>query len=224
MNVLWKDSENEICEGDYYLKEIKTSADYNLNDHVYYFSFDKEEDGHYKVVEINDLRPIINELKRTTIRVMKVDEQDVNERLVGAEFVLVKDKHDVNGDGVIDENDAITTAVSNSGGYAYFDDLPDGIWWIKEVKAPEGYEISTIWKKVTIKGTEIGIEAYDGDGNKLPSNDQGDTVTITWTNTLLPGTSETIPPSTGVDLNEPIYWLLIIISVLGILVLKSKKD
>ena len=224
LNVLWTNNEHKICDGDYYLKEIKTSDDYILNDHKYYFSFDENKDGRYKVVEINDLKPIINNLKRTTIQVMKVDEQDLTDRLAGAEFVLIMDENDLNSDGIIDEKDAIVTAISNSDGYAYFTDLPDGIWWIKEVKAPEGYEISTTWKKVTIKGTEIGIEAYDGDGNKLPSNDQGDTVTITWTNTLLPGTSETIPPSTGVDLNGPIYWLLIIISVLGILVLKSKKD
>lgn len=208
LNVLWKDSEHEICDGDYYLKEIKTSNDYILNDHKYYFSFDKEDDGRNKVVEVNDLKPIINDLKRTTIRVMKVDEQDINERLVGAEFVLVKDKHDVNGDGVIDEKDAVATATSNAEGYAYFNDLPDGIWWIKEVKAPEGYEIATTWKKVTITGTAIGIEAYDGDGNKLPSNDQGDTVTITWTNTLLPSEVIVVPP-TGIDTNSQYYyWIL----------------
>lgn len=209
---MWKDSEHAICDGDYYLKEIKTSNDYILNDHKYYFSFNKEEDGRYKIIEINDLKPIINELKRTTVRVMKVDEQDVNERLVGAEFVLVKDKHDMNGDGVIDENDAVSTAVSNSDGYAYFDDVPDGVWWIKEVKAPEGYEISTTWKKVTIKGTEIGIEAFDEEGNQLPSNDQGDIVTITWTNTLLPSEVIVVPP-TGIDTGVEVYhWILFYMS------------
>lgn len=223
LNMLWKDSEHKICDGEYYIKEINTSTDYIFNDYKYYFSFDKTEEGSYEVIEINNLKPIINELKRTTLCVMKVDEQNHNKRLTGAEFILVKDKYDVNEDGIIDEQDVVATAMSDSEGYAYFDALPNGIWWIKEVKAPKGYETSNSWRKITIVGTEMGIDVFD-DGNKAPSNNRGDTVTITWTNTLLPVTSETIPPSTGVYLNEPIYWFLLYTSALGILLLKLKKN
>lgn len=224
LNILWKDSDHKICDGDYYLKEIKTSNDYIINDQKHYFRFDRAEEGSYKVVEINDLKPIINHLKRTNVKIVKVDEQNQTKHLSEAEFVLVKDKYDVNGDEIIDEQDAIAITTSDEEGYAYFDDLPDGIWWIKETKAPKGYDITASWKKLTIKGTEVDIEAFDEEGNQIPFNNQERTVIITWSNTSTQDISEIMIPSTGVNLKEPIYWFLLVTSALFILILKLKEN
>lgn len=225
-NVLLSEKEFKLEDGNYYVQEIKTNDNYVLDDTKWYFDYDRERDGSTAVVAINDMKPIINELKEKdslTIEVMKVDEEDHTERLAGAKFILVKDGADWND---IQSSDIIATAVSGDNGLAYFKDVAEGIWWIKEIEAPVGYEASTTWKKVTVNTSGInGIEAYDENGNQIPSNDQGDIVTIVWPNRLLPGGGQEETPDTGAATYESLYGIIIMASAAVIIsLIKSRKN
>ena len=225
-NVLLSEKEFKLEDGNYYVQEIKTNDNYVLDDTKWYFDYDRERDGSTAVVAINDMKPIINELKEKdslTIEVMKVDEEDHTERLAGAKFILVKDGADWND---IQSSDIIATAVSGDNGLAYFKDVAEGIWWIKEIEAPVGYEASTTWKKVTVNASGInGIEAYDENGNQIPSNDQGDIVTIVWPNRLLTGGGQEETPDTGAATYESLYGIIMMASAAVIIsLIKSRKN
>ncbi|MBR5272421.1 MAG: hypothetical protein IKU25_03385 [Clostridia bacterium] len=121
--VLLKD----LPEGQYTLVETKAPEGYVVAEAERIFSI--TADDHEKVIGIE----IENLLRRMTVGITKVDSENREIRLAGAEFTLYRR-----------EGNAETTvaqAVTNSNGIVTFTDLPMGSYRIRETKAPAGYKL-----------------------------------------------------------------------------------
>ena len=105
-------------------------------------------------LEITDPRQTLD------IRVEKSSTDGSRKKLKGAEFTLyaAEDIHARSEDGetpgavLVRAGEAVSTAVSTAEGSAAFsEDLPHAAYYIRETKAPEGYEISD--RRIDCDGT-----------------------------------------------------------------------
>ena len=93
-----------------------------------------------------------------SINVLKVDKSDGSVITSGAEFTLTKD-----GDTAFSK--AITTGTD---GYAVFSNLEAGTYHLKETKAPDGYDLSTEVKDITLPGSNGNVEISFADTKTSP--------------------------------------------------------
>lgn len=104
-------------------------------------------------------------------------------KLAGAKFVLMKNdkyyKQDPDNKAVswVDSQDGATVVTTDENGAATFEGLEDGTYQLKEIEAPQGYNLLASPVEVTIKG----------------ANDDTETLTVTQpvensTGAILPGT------------------------------------
>ena len=142
----------DLSTGEYQIIETKVSSDdYRLPDGaVKTFKVEagkvyiKTADGYEKYGD-NENDKIYNEQKGLgKLRVHKVD--DHGDNLAGVEFTLYK----VDPTNPEDALYIVNTATTNSDGYAVWEDLPYGKYWIKETKARPGYVLDTEKKLVNI--------------------------------------------------------------------------
>lgn len=95
---------------------------------------------------------VYNERQHITIEVRKYEEGDKKKKkqLKGAYFTLYNAEAivDANGNVLVPKNTKLETITSVDGEYHFVSDLPLGKYYIKETKAPKGYEKSD--KKITI--------------------------------------------------------------------------
>ena len=111
----------------------------------------------------------------------KVDANETTTKLEGAEFILAdsngegkkylvqtKDKEGkvTNNTWTTDENEA-TKFVSGSDGKFEIKGLDDGTYYLQETKAPEGYNIDSTLKKVTINATTSNGQDWNGSAEAL---------------------------------------------------------
>lgn len=110
---------------------------------------------------------------RGSIKITKAAEEDTNIKLEGAEFNLYSSG---------DYENILSTKVSDSNGIIVFDDLPEGIYDIREISAPDGYEISkAIYKGIVVssdsgKSVDIVItnkKKQSGNNNDMDKNQGG---------------------------------------------------
>ncbi|MFV0494812.1 MSCRAMM family protein [Mycobacterium sp.] len=150
--------------GDYVLKETKTAEGY-VND-GWYKAFSITEDG--KTLTLFDGKPLKNKLITNDIKILKVDSDDNDKVLSGAEFGLY---HDLNGDGILQTNldtkndssiinefteeNRAAYGVTDEEGKLSFENIPYGKYILKETKAPENYEFDDT-KEVAISVNEDG--------------------------------------------------------------------
>ena len=80
------------------------------------------------------------------LKIIKQDEK-TNLRLSGAEFQLLDDK----------QNKVIANLKTDNNGEAITDDIPSGIYYLKEVKAPDGYELESTSKNIPLNFKENNI-------------------------------------------------------------------
>ena len=126
-----------------------------------------------------------NRLMKADINIHKVDEADRTIALQGAEFTMYADK---------ECTEKLSEAVSNQLGNASFKDITFGTTvYIKETKAPNGYELSDKVTEVTINDVWINKESR----NRV----------IEITNRKIPKT-----PNTGDNSSFTTYLLLLCIS------------
>ena len=124
----------ELELGTYYIREKASLKHYVLSDEV--FKVELTKHGQVETIEVN------NELVKANIGIHKVDEENHSIALKGAEFTMYADQACTK---------KISTVVTNELGNAQFKDLSFGSTvYIKETKAPEGYELSGKVIKVTI--------------------------------------------------------------------------
>ena len=124
----------ELELGTYYIREKASLKHYVLSDEV--FKVELTKHGQVETIEVN------NELVKANIGIHKVDEENHSIVLKGAEFTMYADQECTK---------KISTVVTNELGNALFKDLSFGTTvYIKETKAPEGYELSGKVIKVTI--------------------------------------------------------------------------
>ena len=139
-------------------KVIETAAPYGCAKVSKEYPAALEADGESAVVtltlEITDPRQTLD------IRVEKSSTDGSRKKLKGAEFTLyaAEDIHARSEDGetpgavLVRAGEAVSTAVSTAEGSAAFsEDLPHAAYYIRETKAPEGYEISD--RRIDCDGT-----------------------------------------------------------------------
>ena len=108
-------------------------------------SKNSEENGHPTITISNE------ELPKSEIEVAKFADTSTDgkkDRLGGAEFVL----KDENGE-------IIANKITGEDGKVSFGKYPTGTYYLEEVKAPEGYEKSNVYFRVTV--SEDGQVSYD---------------------------------------------------------------
>ena len=136
----------------YYVQEIATDEHYVLNGEKYLVNF--EYMGQEMTTVYVDCGQFVNELKRGTVKGIKVNELD--EPLENALFGLFN----TNCTEFTADN-AIVTSKSDSEGNFEFTDVPYGEYIVREIEAPIGYILSDKKYPVTISedGEIIEISA-----------------------------------------------------------------
>ena len=104
------------------------------------------------------------------IEIVKYDKENQNKKLLGAEFVLYKgegsNKQYYKWDETTKKVEWVATVgeatkrTTDSNGAASFDGLADGIYYLEETKAPEGYNPLSEPKEIKVTGS-------DADDSKL---------------------------------------------------------
>lgn len=125
--------EAKLPEGNYYIKELEGSEYFVIDNEIHYFSCSVSD---YEEVTLNTAPIIINE--STEVTGWKLSDNRMP--LKGAVIALYTDKNCTN---------EISKITTNEDGYFVFKDLPAGTYFLKELQAPKGYEISSKIYQVT---------------------------------------------------------------------------
>lgn len=138
--------------GSYYVKEISTENHYLLSETKYPVTFDYA--GHTErlvLLDVNEGNTIQNELIYGEVHGVKKGEE--GNELDGATFGLFK----------ADSDTPVMTTVSGEHGAFSFTEIPYGEYYVKELKAPEGYALNETSYPVSINGdgVEVDIEITD---------------------------------------------------------------
>lgn len=143
---------SDLPIGSYYVKEYAVDAQYLISEETYPIAFTYEDETTAVVrIEVNNGEAIWNRIIRGSITGIKVDEQ--GEPLPGAVFGLFRaDCTDFT------EENALLTAKSAEDGSFSFEDIPYGVWLVREIAAPEGYALSDEIFTVQISENDAVIE------------------------------------------------------------------
>ncbi|MEC0282019.1 SpaA isopeptide-forming pilin-related protein [Terribacillus saccharophilus] len=143
---------SDLQPGSYYFQETKAPENYDLNEEKLPFTIERSQVEAAQVRAENTLTP-------GAVSLVKVDEDDQNLRLTGAEYKL----QDANGE-VVKEN-----LVTNEEGRIVVEDLAPGTYYFVETQAPEHYQLDD---------TPIEVKVEKG---------QQEAAVVTASNTLIPG-------------------------------------
>ena len=182
-------AQNLISGQEYILREVNAPEGYKIAEEQKFIA------GKDKNVSLN----MTDELILTDIQVNKVDSQTLKPILSkDFEFTLYSDKECTKVLDVVSGN--------TTDGTANFKDLKYGIYYIKETKAPLGYELSTEVKEIVINDNLEGV---------------GSVHSFKYLNTLLPVTIT----KTGDNQSLGLYAGLAAASILGLgyIILKRKR-
>ena len=182
-------AQNLISGQEYILREVNAPEGYKIAEEQKFIA------GKDKNVSLN----MTDELILTDIQVNKVDSQTLKPILSkDFEFTLYSDKECTKALDVVSGN--------TTDGTATFKDLKYGIYYIKETKAPLGYELSTEVKEIVINDNLEGV---------------GSVHSFKYLNTLLPVTIT----KTGDNQFLGLYAGLAAVSILGLgyIILKRKR-
>lgn len=143
----------DLPEGTYTLTEIDAPSGYAILDGSRTFT----------ITEANMTAPleikVENLLRRTAVGFIKVDKNNKELRLAGAEFTLYR----MNGEK---QGEVVATGVTNNNGLVTFTELTMGSYRAKETKAPKGYKLWNVpidftvdeYGKVSVGSTELKPE------------------------------------------------------------------
>lgn len=143
----------DLPEGTYTLTEIDAPSGYAILDGSRTFT----------ITEANMTAPleikVENLLRRTAVGFIKVDKNNKELRLAGAEFTLYR----MNGEK---QGEVVATGVTNNNGLVTFTELTMGSYRAKEIKAPKGYKLWNApidftvdeYGKVSVGSTELKPE------------------------------------------------------------------
>lgn len=127
---------SDLPIGSYYVKEYAVDAQYLISEETYPITFTYEDDTTAVVrIEVNNGEAILNRIIRGSITGIKVDEQ--GEPLPGAVFGLFR----ADCTDFTEENALLTTESAEDGSFS-FENIPYGVWLVREIATSEGYVLS----------------------------------------------------------------------------------
>lgn len=131
---------DSLVQGAYYIKELSTDARCVLSEDVFNFSIQRDSSGAYNHAEYECL----NRPKECKLELYKYElSDDLNKKiqLAGAEYGLYAQSDITNLIGTLlyKKDSLIEKKITNEAGLICFENLPYGNYYLKELKAPEGY-------------------------------------------------------------------------------------
>ncbi len=135
---------DDLYLGKYYLIETETSENHVLDNKKHEFTIDYKNDQAIALEELT----LYNYLPKGSLKLLKINHK--GEALSGAYFEIFNDEDNLVFRGYTDKN-----------GYINIEKLPLGKYYIKEIKAPQGYKINKEIINFEIKenGQIINIKA-----------------------------------------------------------------
>lgn len=148
----------DLTPGTYYVKEsfIPEGCKYKLDKTVYTMTFTFENDeNHLKVLNVKD-EPEGSSSAKITKKSSMPEVSDGNPlySFEGAEFTIYKTRADAE-----QGTNAFTTVVTDENGVASISEIDLGTYFVKETKAPFGFELSDEIKEMKIEALQE--EAYE---------------------------------------------------------------
>lgn len=138
--------------GSYYVMELATDEHYILNDEKYPVKFEYAGQDTAKVeLTTNDGEAIENDLIYGSVSGMKVDEN--GDALGGAVIGLFRPD-----ETEFTKENALKTAVSEDDGSFSFEDIPYGVWVVREIEQPTGFVLNDTAYSVVIDENEKIVE------------------------------------------------------------------
>lgn len=116
----------KLPEGQYYLREIKTNAGYDLDNKLYYFGISANNNKPIEI-EMDNHNTFLNCLSKASVQILKTD-ANTGKPLKGVEFTLYNDKDEIIGVYKTDKKGKIAIK-----------ELPYGKYYFIESKAKRGY-------------------------------------------------------------------------------------
>jgi LPXTG-motif cell wall-anchored protein len=147
-------AQTDLPLGSYYLKEHSTDAHYMLSGAKYPVTFAYgDQETAVVTIAANDGEPIVNELIYGSVSGKKLDED--GKGLGGAKIGLFAPSAKE-----FTEETAILVTTSAEDGSFQFENIPYGLWIVREIEQPEGFVLSTDLFPVAVNedGQVIEIE------------------------------------------------------------------
>ncbi|MBU9737166.1 TonB-dependent receptor [Lachnospiraceae bacterium ASD5720] len=142
----------DLPMGSYYVKELATDEHYILPDTKYPVTFEYAGQETAKVqLAVNDGEAIENDLIYGSVSGKKVDEN--GEPLGGALIGLFK-----SNDTEFTKENALITVTSREDGSFSFEQIPFGIWYVREIEQPTGFVLNETVYEVNIAENEQVVE------------------------------------------------------------------
>ena len=142
----------DLPMGGYYVKELATDEHYILSATKYPVTFEYAGQENAKVqLAVNDGEAIENHLIYGSVSGKKVDEND--EPLGGALIGLFK-----YNDTEFTKENALMTVTSKEDGSFSFEQIPFGIWYVREIEQPTGFVLNETVYEVNIAENEQVVE------------------------------------------------------------------
>ncbi len=142
----------DLPMGSYYVKELATDEHYILSDTKYPVTFEYAGQETAKVqLAVNDGEAIENLLIYGSVSGKKVDEN--GEPLGGALIGLFK-----SNDTEFTKENALMTVTSKEDGSFSFEQIPFGIWYVREIEQPTGFVLNETVYEVNIAENEQVVE------------------------------------------------------------------
>ncbi len=142
----------DLPMGSYYVMELATDEHYILNDEKYPVKFEYAgQDTATVELTTNDGKAIENDLIYGFVSGMKVDEK--GDALGGAVIGLFRPD-----ETEFTKENALKTAVSEDDGSFSFEDIPYGVWVVREIEQPTGFVLNDTAYSVVIDENEKVVE------------------------------------------------------------------
>ena len=126
----------DLPMGSYYVMELSTDEHYILNDEKYPVIFEYAGQDAAKVeLSANDGEAIDNDMIYGSVSGKKVDEN--GDALGGAMIGLFRPD-----ETEFTKENALKTAVSDDDGNFSFEDIPYGVWVVREIEQPTGFVLN----------------------------------------------------------------------------------
>ena len=113
--------------GQYYLKELKTSNGYLIDEELHYFNVTADNNEDCNVILNKENNTFVNYLAKASVQIYKTD-ANTNKPLKNVEFTLYNN-----------DNEEIGKYKTNRKGYILVENLPYGSYYFIETKCPKGY-------------------------------------------------------------------------------------